>query len=305
MATGASAFSVWGKVGEEHMQCPVCQDYFKQPKILNCQHSVCEACLEKEKVSAVSKVECPVCWQATTLPQDGGVSALRTNFKLVDMVEAAHKLHQRERGSVPVCRAHSWKESRLYCNTCRELICEVCTSEAHSGHEHQAVGAAASEARQAAEGSIAIIKALTKDLEDKLKVIQEVERDLKTAAEDSRQELDQRANEEVARVRAAKQRIKDEINSTEKARARTLADCKREYTVMGENMKSAVDGYRAAVESGNYAGDYEFVSLQPKIAELAELGGRKGPKVEPALSVLRFERFESEDNIRLGRLVDK
>ncbi|XP_022092895.1 tripartite motif-containing protein 3-like [Acanthaster planci] len=296
--------SIWGKMGEEHLQCPVCQDYFRQPKILSCQHSVCERCLEKEKVSAVSKVECPVCWQTTILPKDGGVSSLRTNFKLLDLVEAAHRQHQRERGSVPVCRDHSWKESLLYCETCRELICEACTSEAHSGHEHREVGTAASEARQDAKRYTIAIKASVKDLEEKLLAIEKLERDLKSASEDCRQEVDAKANEEMARVSVAKQKIKDEINSTEKRRAHNLAECKRECRVLKESMKSAVDSYCAAIDSGNFASDFDFVSLHPKIAALAELESCKGPKVDLSLSVLRFERSGSQENICLGRLVD-
>lgn len=47
-----------------HLECPICLEKFKEPKVLTCQHSYCKKCLER-LVTRVDRedheVKCPEC----------------------------------------------------------------------------------------------------------------------------------------------------------------------------------------------------------------------------------------------------
>ena len=52
----------------KELECPVCLDTFKQPKLLGCTHTFCMECLEKlvKEVDVGSKeISCPTCREAT------------------------------------------------------------------------------------------------------------------------------------------------------------------------------------------------------------------------------------------------
>ena len=51
----------------EHLDCAVCMEQFKEPKVLPCLHTYCKGCLEKlvKKEGPDYVVTCPECRQDT------------------------------------------------------------------------------------------------------------------------------------------------------------------------------------------------------------------------------------------------
>ena len=41
------------------LECPNCHDTYKHPQILNCQHTLCQSCVDE--VRAGNEVKCPAC----------------------------------------------------------------------------------------------------------------------------------------------------------------------------------------------------------------------------------------------------
>ena len=72
--------------GEECV-CPVCLDEYRNPKLLACNHSLCEECLEKMVKSSKGEVIiCPICRGETSLPA-GGVLELPANVTIQKLME--------------------------------------------------------------------------------------------------------------------------------------------------------------------------------------------------------------------------
>ena len=46
---------------DEYVRCPVCLDYFKEPKLLPCAHLICSSCLVNWLRANVRPATCPVC----------------------------------------------------------------------------------------------------------------------------------------------------------------------------------------------------------------------------------------------------
>ena len=50
----------------KHLECPVCMDIFRDPRILPCAHTICKGCLES--LIQNSSIECPVCRAKHAIP---------------------------------------------------------------------------------------------------------------------------------------------------------------------------------------------------------------------------------------------
>ena len=98
--------------------CEKCQQPTENFKLLNCFHTFCSDCLvdiTTRKSNLASSLECSACAIVTRLASNGAQS-----------LEVGHKIH---------CKEHN-KELSLYCNTCEQPICSLCTIKSHCDHQH-------------------------------------------------------------------------------------------------------------------------------------------------------------------------
>lgn len=124
------------------LDCPVCLDEYKDPKILPCHHSFCRTCLEAVPIKQVptgSLIGCPTCREPCTLPK-GGIQSLPPSFLLNNLLEMRRKPSVKvERKSflysedASTCPVHS-KPLDMYCNNCDTLICHHGVAKRHRGH---------------------------------------------------------------------------------------------------------------------------------------------------------------------------
>ena len=177
------------------LECSICLDSFKRPKLLPCYHVFCESpCLEKLVAQNGLSLTCPICRHVVPLSKRG-VAGLQSDFHidnlfeirdalnkstesakthcgncekematgycqecqdfLCDECQGAHhtlkmtRSHQmislREfqqqavkiitaKKMTPICKKHSNNEVKIYCDTCKELICYDCTIRLHKDH---------------------------------------------------------------------------------------------------------------------------------------------------------------------------
>ncbi|CAH1774584.1 unnamed protein product [Owenia fusiformis] len=89
------ATSLSEEVKQDLIECKICLEVMKTPKVLNCLHTFCEGCIEDlgRKMDQKDDISCPVCRNVTTLPP-GGVKALRANFLINTLQDALGKSTQ-------------------------------------------------------------------------------------------------------------------------------------------------------------------------------------------------------------------
>ncbi|XP_038050325.1 E3 ubiquitin-protein ligase TRIM71-like [Patiria miniata] len=114
-----------------HLECDICADRYKQPKILDCQHSFCQNCLEKYytgRYGGEPKMPCPVCRRETVLPETS-IQGLKTNFHLMGIVEEVslqEKVACSENAKV-ICEICDEKNEAMHrCLDCAQNICSKC-----------------------------------------------------------------------------------------------------------------------------------------------------------------------------------
>lgn len=115
--------------------CPLCEEEFRQPKILPCLHSYCQQCLLEHLAQATNTKSnhnnhCPECNTAVFKDMDD-ISNLSDNFfvrRLLDPIKTQQKHDKQCRQcSGSLSGANDPQVEGYYCVNCEEHLCESCT----------------------------------------------------------------------------------------------------------------------------------------------------------------------------------
>ncbi|XP_050398273.2 E3 ubiquitin-protein ligase TRIM56 [Patella vulgata] len=106
----------------DRLNCSICLNDFKKPKILDCFHSFCESCLSDyvSKFEENGEFMCPLCRRSIPIPS-GGVKDLASNV----YIEERQGVHQPE--SNPPCNiCDKAIQSQFRCKDCDKFLCDSC-----------------------------------------------------------------------------------------------------------------------------------------------------------------------------------
>ena len=111
------------ELGEE-ITCPVCQDHFREPKILPCLHYYCKECVRQLSLRQ-HPFPCPECRSDTFLPQNDP-DQLPTAFFVNRMKELHTKMEKAEGKVEVICEMCSKSKAEAFCRNCMDFICTDC-----------------------------------------------------------------------------------------------------------------------------------------------------------------------------------
>ena len=114
---------------EEEITCPVCQEHFRDPKILPCLHYYCKDCVRQLALRAGTNrpFACPECRRGTLLPQNDP-HQLPTAFFVNRMKELRTKMGQTHGKVEAMCEVCSRAKVEAFCRQCAEFICSDCVT---------------------------------------------------------------------------------------------------------------------------------------------------------------------------------
>ena len=112
---------------EEEITCPVCQEHFRDPKILPCLHYYCKECVRQLALRAGPNrpFACPECRRGTVLPQNDP-DQLPTAFFVNRMKELRTKMEKAHGKVEAMCELCSGAKVEAFCRQCAEFICSDC-----------------------------------------------------------------------------------------------------------------------------------------------------------------------------------
>ena len=112
---------------EEEITCPVCQEHFRDPKVLPCLHYYCKECVRQlaHRAGTNRPFVCPECRKGTVLPRNDP-NQLPTAFFVNRMKELRTKMEKVHGKIEAVCEMCSRAKAEAFCRQCTEFICSDC-----------------------------------------------------------------------------------------------------------------------------------------------------------------------------------
>ena len=115
---------------EDQLTCAICLDDLKDPKLLQCFHVYCKACLQRVVVQDQQgqvSLRCPTCRQTTLLPPGSDASALQSAFHVHHLLEIKDALEKvKEPENVKCEKCNKSRTASKFCRDCGKFICERC-----------------------------------------------------------------------------------------------------------------------------------------------------------------------------------
>ncbi|XP_063953026.1 uncharacterized protein LOC135153589 [Lytechinus pictus] len=120
-----------GDVISEELECSICLDRLRSPRMLTCLHSFCELCLKEyanQHLDAGS-LHCPTCRERTVIPNDG-ITGLKPDFRANKLLEALNKGGKDSTAGEKQKQCSLCKSSkpRLFCEDCDLKMCQECAA---------------------------------------------------------------------------------------------------------------------------------------------------------------------------------
>ncbi|XP_038062827.1 E3 ubiquitin-protein ligase TRIM56-like [Patiria miniata] len=294
-----------------HLECDICADKYKQPKVLDCMHSFCQKCLEKyytSRYAGQQTIPCPVCRRETVLPETH-IQGLKTNFHLMGIVEEV-SLQEKVVSSVKKtpeedeskCQKHKGEVKWFYCETCEELICRVCTVVSHCKPKHHYIesGEASRKYKQSLKDMFPDFTKNIKRLEQSLATSSQAKQKFTQNVTKTVKAVQDKADKKRAEITTQETKMIAEIKQLQQDRNRTYDEHQSTLTMMLESKKHLLGRSQDII---NTASDSDFLSLYPIISkDLKSLKSQNPPQIDPKLSYLSFTPGQRIGEINLGKL---
>ena len=110
------------------LECGICLDEYKDPKLLSCFHVFCKQCLEPLVLQRreQSLLDCPNCRHTTVLPPQG-VKGLRPDFRMHHLFEIRDALTKAKEPEKTQCENCKKPTATRFCRDCGKFLCDRCT----------------------------------------------------------------------------------------------------------------------------------------------------------------------------------
>ncbi|XP_043085768.1 tripartite motif-containing protein 12A-like [Puntigrus tetrazona] len=178
---------------EVDFTCPVCFDFFVNPVVLTCSHSICSACIQAFWESKGVK-ECPMC-RETSAADDPPLNLALKN--LCETFQQDRSQRGSSGGGQAVCGAHKEK-LKLFCLDDQQAVCLVCRdSKLHTDHRFCPMD-------EAVHNNKEKLKAVVEQLREKMGIFENFKQTLEQTTDINKhqtQETEEKINKEFEELR--------------------------------------------------------------------------------------------------------
>ena len=221
---------------EEQLTCPVCLDYYINPKTLPCLHSFCQHCLESlplDKKNETYYLSCPTCRHQTELPEEGA-GVFPVAFHLNNLKEILNSLSKKatergERKDVSYnndpqnCSDHD-KPFEVYCETCPAVICCHCALRSHADHKYTLITDCYQEHCQSLHEHLKPVKDKEEAIKKILHDLSVREAEIRETGESVLEDIHEMVEEMIGVLRQSERKLTEQAKRVTDAKLKVLSE---------------------------------------------------------------------------------
>ncbi|KAK6174226.1 hypothetical protein SNE40_017545 [Patella caerulea] len=192
---------------DQRITCSICLSNFRKPKIIDCHHTYCEACLDDyiDKFATNDKFDCALCRRTIDVPPNGAKD-FPVNFYVGDQETTNNKDE--------FCVDHDNEILDDYCSGCQLVVCRQCKQTHHQTHAVQSL-------QNVRQTFVLELQTLKRELADKIPQFQSYSDVLKTRISQNKKsierictEVDLQVDKICQKTRKQGEDIKDILKKT-------------------------------------------------------------------------------------------
>lgn len=234
----------FAKLGEQ-VQCPVCLDVYKQPKILDCHHALCLDCIDnlvsiddEEKES----IDCPTCRKSTKLPKNG-TGDLPPAFYLNTLLE----LHQATQSS-PHCIKHD-RPLDMFCVDCQITVCAKCFFATHHDHNGDFVADVIDQYKQEVSDHLTAVKQRVSHVLSIIDKLSTQETAIAQRGEKVKKEIDELVQEVIQAVQQSGAQLKKNVDEIIQKESSKISKQREDRQVFIEQLNNTIKHVEEKLQS--------------------------------------------------------
>ena len=243
---------------KDQLNCTICFEQYKDPKILPCHHSFCKECLEKTLQKTGRRrttiLNCPICRKSVQLT-DRGVQALPSSFFIDYLLE----LHQKmENFSInPVNSDNAWpcpehnKPLELYCNNCDTVICQHCVTREHRGHVCDLAIEAFDKCMSPVHELLATLHSKIERVGLVSQALDKVESDVTAQYKTVKQQVNEVADELIMKIHMSRRNILSEVEACEQEKYTAINVEREKAREMRRKLKASEQSVKKVLNEGS------------------------------------------------------
>ncbi|PIO74973.1 zinc finger, C3HC4 type [Teladorsagia circumcincta] len=262
-------------INDQVVKCPLCQEPFREPKVLACFHSFCKACLERQ-IDSAERIVCPQCHMETQLSVQLGLDSLLSDYGLEAVLSRPNIIDDKgllfgspsstssspplsdspcDQPSMPPssaasahersckCLQHRAQPLRFFCLTCNLAICRECTLVEHAQPAHQYEPITEVADKQLSTMEMLVNEARNKhmDLLEMFKQVDASQQRLSASLSRAHSQLDENVNALVRIIDEARKSAAKEIDTAFSAKQIQLTMVDKRIQQMTEKLSQTID----------------------------------------------------------------
>ena len=302
------------------LECGICFEEYKDPKLLSCFHVFCKQCLERLVVQTHGQptLQCPNCRGTTTLPSQG-VSGLQSDFRMHNLFEIRDvfqkvkepqqtqcenceknhstrvcqdcsiflcqecaEIHQKWKSSrnhkivtitdiqasadvasiqnkkLSCCQKHPENVCKIYCETCRELICNDCIIRLHRDHQYDLISDTFPKYKEEILTSLEPVKHHLAAVEKALQALDKRESEISDQKVATETDIDEQFNQLQQSLEKRRIELKGQLDKLTQHKLKTLAAQRDKFDLLRTQLASCLEYVEGSLKTGTQGGILEM-----------------------------------------------